>query len=165
MDDNLREAMDRAYAALDARRKDILRHVKDSGPARPLTYGYFAGHYWPDGRGDYRMDRFPIPVISLEGLCDIEIDFEFTGITAKLPKQAAIGLDHAVFEEMAYTVYGVEDYQTDYKSLEESPDILPKRLKNSREAAFFYSFLLAGDGNLEQIPALVMKLEQLGFYY
>ena len=49
-------------------------------------------------------------------------------------------LDHAVFEGMAYTVYGVEDYQTDYKSLEESSDILPKRLKNSREAAFSILF-------------------------
>lgn len=165
MDDKLREAMNAAYAALDKRAKDILNALKASGLKRLLSYGYYAGHNWPDAAGGYQMDHYPIPVITVQDLCDIEIDFAHTSITAKQSKEAALRLDDSAFQGMRFAVYGLEDFQTDYKKAKESPDVLPERLKNSGETAFFYSFLFSGDVDKAQLLATVKRLEGLGFFY
>ncbi len=164
MNNNLREAMNAAYVALDKRGKDILRLLKVSCSSRPLSCGYFAGHYWPVGKEGYQMDQFPIPVVTVEGLCDIEIDLEFTGITAKLSKQALMSLDHAMFNDIPYTVYGVMDFEKIFKGLGETPECLAERIQTSDETAFFYSFLFSADMSQEQILTMIKNLEQLKLY-
>ena len=39
-----------------------------------VTSGFYNGHYHKNAAGLYQADTYPIPVISVMGLCDLEID-------------------------------------------------------------------------------------------
>lgn len=159
-----KEMLDAAYAPLDQRAKNILQFLKDAGFSR-LSYGYFAGHSWADETGQYHRDDFPIPVITVKGLCDIELDFEHTSVTAKLTKSAALSLDDTALQDMRFIMYGVEDFQREFKKEAESIAVALDQLKNCGEEELFFSFLFPDDVEQEEILLALKKLSRLGFYY
>lgn len=104
-----------------------------------------AGHYWTNVDGEYRRDEFPIPVVTVPGLCDIEVDLDRTGVTAKLPTPTAVALDCSPFAGTRFTVYGITDFLVDHKRVDEGPDVLASRLRDRDEAEVFFSFELPID--------------------
>lgn len=47
-------------------------------------YGWYNGHYSKNQSGQYVMDYFPIPVVSVKGFCDIEIGIGQITVSTKL---------------------------------------------------------------------------------
>ena len=54
--------------------------------SRPAELRYYSGHYTKNSVGIYEADAFPIPVLSIKGLCDVEFHIDQIQVTTKLKK-------------------------------------------------------------------------------
>lgn len=105
------EALDCLYAGLCQRRERLQKALETLG--LPVEAGWYNGHYYKNEQGAYRLAHYPIPVISVSGLCDVELNLDCVSLSTKLTRARALEYP---FEKLpaGFEVYGVEDYLTDY---------------------------------------------------
>lgn len=127
--------------------------------------GYFNGHYHLNEAGTYQMDRFPIPVISVADLCDIEIDLERTSVTTKLTKDNAVRFDYQRLAGKAFEAYGVEDYLADYYAQGDSIETLIGNIVQSKEDNIGFSFYFERNADVKEVTDFVAFLGAQGFFY
>lgn len=71
-------------------------------------------HYYKNDDGDWSRASYPVPVISIKGYCDIEIQFEAITVSAKLKRGTALEYSYDKIMKYEYEAYGVEDYLADF---------------------------------------------------
>lgn len=129
-----------------------------------LRRGYFGGHYRKNARGEYERDFYPIPEIELRGLCDIEVGFFETGVTAKLQKKRLADFDAGVLAPYRFTVSGVEEWEIDFGDQSDFAAAV-KNAENSMETELFFCFTLDAEAGGAEIAELVRRIKESGFYY
>ena len=135
---NNREELNQLYSPLDDQMRTLFS-LLTGWHGRQVTHGWFNGHYHRDAAGTYQKDVYPIPVISIMGLCDIEIDMDGITITSKLSKEQLQAMDWSNLKGAPFEVYGAEDYLTDYGTEQDAQELL-SRVVHSSEKEFFVSF-------------------------
>lgn len=128
----------------------------------PVTFGFFNGHYRRTENG-YRMDVFPIPEVTVTGLCDIEISFDGICVSTKLTRQAALRYDYSKLADYSFEAFGVVDYLTDFYLPGDSMDSFFSRIQGSHESEIGFSFRFPLDS--KALPDFPGFLQQEGFYY
>lgn len=160
----LRDELNSLYRPLDQKAREfIASFVKLHGGFR-VTSGFFNGHSHKNEAGNYQEDAYPIPVISVMGLCDIEIDFDAITFTAKLKKGQITDFDWRKLGGVPFEVYGVEDYLCDYGNSQDAAQIKGV-VSSSKETEFFVTFSFPTDTNGEQALRFLRTLQKYGFYY
>ena len=53
---------------------------------------YYSGHHRKSTDGTPRIDYFPLPVITVDGFCDVVIDLDCVTVNSKLRREAAFAL-------------------------------------------------------------------------
>lgn len=159
-----RDALNRIYEPLIFRLQDLVAGLKMCGEFK-ISSGFFNNHSYKNEAGEYAADCFPIPVVSVEELCDIEIDIEGICITSKLTKENALTFDYSKVQCPRLEIYGVEDYLTDYYvSGDNLLDALQK-IKECSEQELFYSFYYSGSVETKEICENVKCLGKDKFFY
>lgn len=123
-------------------------------------WDFFGGHFYRDEKGGFAEDTQDIPVISLPGLCDIELGRRGIDVSAKLTRETALEFDYSVFGG-DFEAYGVEDWLSDYYHTGASIETLRENIVRSSEREVFFSFRV----EQEKLPEFVKKIKALGFYY
>ena len=156
--------LNQIYRPLDVKlNKLILKLTKLHGGFK-LTSGFYNGSYHKNSDGLYSEDAYPIPVISVERLCDIEIDFDGITVTTKLSKDQIAAFDWGSLGDVHFEVHGVKDYLTDYGNEQDAAQIKSSIL-SAEETEFFISFLLTSDTDDEEIMKFLRVLQKNHFYY
>ncbi|MDE5597728.1 MAG: hypothetical protein K2J04_07840 [Lachnospiraceae bacterium] len=55
-----------------------------------LESSWYNGHYHRNEAGEWSRESYTIPVISVNGLCDIEIQFDKVSVSTKLKRDRAL---------------------------------------------------------------------------
>ena len=160
-----REDLNEIYKKLESKMHDITALLTSLHNGFDFTCGYFNGHYHKDANGKYVMDYFPIPVITVNGLCDIEIDFEKISISTKLEREEALKYEYEKLSEYVFEAYGVEGYLDDFYVEGNTYAELVKNIENSAEKEIGFSFMFSGDVAAEEICKAVKFLRKEGFFY
>lgn len=160
--DETRDLLNQIYAPLDTRRAQLTAALKERGFSP--EWGFFNGHCWETSPGTYTMDHFPIPVITVPGLCDIELDLERVSVSAKLRRADALARSFAPLREYPFEAYGVEDYLATYYREGSTLDEMRKAIGQSKENEIGFSFLLPPSAGGDTVAALVQLLRREGFY-
>ncbi len=126
---------------------------------------FYNGHYRKNERGGYEIEYFPIPVVSLEGVCDIEIGFDEISVTAKLTRDMAASFDFERLKGYRFEVYGVQNCLDDFYTEGDGVGMIPKRVAESGESEVFLSFSLKAGADAGKVCELVGFLKREGFYY
>lgn len=155
--------LNQLYRCLDERCTALTSALRAA--SSPAAYAYYNGHYRKNDAGSYEMDYFPIPVISVDGLCDLEINLDAVSISAKLKRKHALLFDYTKLARFRFEVYGVEDYLADFYGEGMSFDELRSNLDTSDEAEIGFSLYFAADTAPSVIVEAVQFLQQEGFYY
>lgn len=129
----------------------------------PIQMGWFNGHYTIDDHGGLKMDYYPIPVISIMGLCDLELDQNQINLTSKLSRQQALNFDYSLLTSWPYTVYPVEDFLLTLDA--SNPDRLRTAIQANPEDEFAVSICLPSDIVPEDLISFLTQLDDWGFYY
>lgn len=105
------------------------------------SMGFYNGHYSKNEEGNYQMEFFPIPVISITDCCDIEIGIDMISISTKLSRRDAEAFDYSLLEKYDFEAYGVENYLEDYYSKGSAIDDFIHKIKESNEQNIGFSFI------------------------
>jgi len=160
-----REDLNEIYKKLESKMHDITALLTSLHNGFDFTCGYFNGHYHKDANGKYVMDYFPIPVITVNGLCDIEIDLEKISISTKLEREEALKYEYEKLSEYVFEAYGVEGYLDDFYVEGNTYAELVKNIENSKEKEIGFSFMFSGDVGVEEVYKAVKFLRKEGFFY
>lgn len=130
-----------------------------------LESGWYNGHYHKDNNGNWYRESYPIPVISVRGFCDIEIQFEKISVSTKLKRDAALTCSFEKFAGYELEAYGVGDYIADFhhtgRTVQEMKENIRTCAENEIEFSFVFPFEIVG----KQIFEFVKLLRREGFYY
>ncbi len=162
--EGMREQLNRLYRSLDERAHEFVIEMTKLHGDFKIESGFYNGHYHKNSEGNYQPDSYPIPVIGVKGLCDIEIDFDGNSITSKLSKEQIISFDWSILEKVRFEVYGVNDFLRDYGD-DRSAGEISGSVQNSEEKEFFVSFYYPVSESGENVLKLLRKLQKNGFYY
>lgn len=164
MAENTRESLNQLYRPLDEKLHELIAKLSKLHGGFAVTSGFYNGHYHKNVDGLYQADAYPIPVISVMGLCDIEIDFDGITVTTKLSKDQITAFDWNTLGDACFEVYGVEDYLSDYGNEQVAGQIEDNLLSND-EKEFFVSFSLPSAIGGEEIMRFLRTLQKNHFYY
>lgn len=110
------------------------------------------------------MDYYPIPVISVKGLCDVEISFDGISVTAKKKRKDVLNSSFAKLKGYSFEVFGVEDYlHTVYRDGMTIAEMKGTSCSEEREIVFCFSLPWDIDG--EAMYGFAKLLRQEEFYY
>ena len=161
MKDSDRDYLNSLFAPLEFKSSCILSRFVAG--AIPAVARWYSGHYSKDDSGEYREDLFPIPVISVKGLCDLEIGFDQISVSAKKRRKDALAYDFGRIP-VPFQVYGVKNYLADYYLPGMTPEQLRENLKNSGEAEIGVSFPFPFETEPETLFRFAELLKREGFY-
>ena len=126
--------------------------------------GFYHGHYSKNDEGNYEMEYYPIPVISIIDYCDIEVGIDKLSISAKLSKVEAEVFDYSLLEKYEFEAYGVEHYLDDFYLKGSTIDEFINRVKVSNEQEIGFSFIF-DDLDEDGVYAFVEFLIRNKFFY
>lgn len=96
--------------------------------------GWYNGHYQKNADGKWVRNAYPIPVIAVKGLCDIEIQFDRISVSTKRKRDAVLAYSFDKLMDYEFEAYGVEDYLSDYYHPGQTVGDLKENIKASDEA-------------------------------
>lgn len=127
--------------------------------------GYYSGHYHKAADGQYVMDNYPIPVVSVKGYCDIEIDLDSISVSTKLKRTDALKYDYTKLRGYSFEAYGVESYLDDYYHEGQTVHDLISNIEKCDEKEIGFAFRFGFDVEKERIFEFVKFLRRSHFYY
>lgn len=158
------QLLNQLYRPMEETRSQLVSTLRAQGI--PLSSGYYNGHYFQkDTAGSYVKDDYPIPVISAQGLWDMEIDFRGISISTKLSRAQALAYDYSRLAPYPFEAFGVADYLLELYTPGMSFDDLRSHIHASAETEIGFSFPLSPTADIEDILHLVALLSSEGFYY
>lgn len=124
------ESLNSIYKSLYDHTKSIVNELKNNN--YKCEWGYFGQHYirYND---NWLLEHFPIPVIDVNGICDIGIDLEHIFIEYKILKQTALKYNFNKLTKYNFEVYGVKNYLNDFYNAEMDLNSIKKRIIDSEE--------------------------------
>lgn len=162
--DDVIKCIDAAYQLLEAKQREILQGL--SCPASEIESGWYNGHYCrKSDDGAWIRDAYPIPVIGVKGLCDMEIQFDRIWVSTKLGRETALRYSYDKLNGYTFEAYGVEGYLKDFYHEGQTWRELLDAISASDEKEIGFSFIFpfeVADGKLRE---LVEMLRREGFYY
>ena len=129
------------YTPLSRRASRLCQDLADAGyAARWDWYGLHAALI----DGGYQTEQFPIPVVVVDGLCDVGFDLDRIFLGFQLSRAAALAFDYRQLPDH-FEVYGTEDYLHDLYHLGMDLDGIPRRIEHSSERAVGVQLTFSSD--------------------
>lgn len=152
-----------AYHSLESKQAELVCAL--SHRIFEVVSGWYNGHYHKDEHEKWVRESYPIPVIDVKGLCDIEIPFDKITISTKLKRNAALEYSFKKFAGCEFEAYGVDDYLTDFYHPGQTVQDLKENIRGCDEKEIGFSFVFPFEVDGKQIFEFVKLLRREGFYY
>jgi len=160
-----RDELNDIYRKLENRMHRIVALFTSLHKGFDCSCGYYSGHYHKNAEGKYVMNFFPIPVVTVKGLCDIEIDLDKVSVSTKLRREVALNYSYEKLSDYEFEAYGVDEYLDDFYVKGNSYSELVDNIARSKEIEIGFSFLFSEDVGAEEIYKCVKFLRTEGFFY
>ena len=152
-----------AYCHLETKKAEIVHALWQK--IFELESGWYNGHYHKDKDGEWSRESYPIPVISVNGLCDIEIQFDKVSVSTKMKRDKALGYSFEKFVQYEFEAYGVDDYLADFYHEGQTVNEMKEDIRTSDETDIGFSFAFPFDIDEKQIFEFAKLLRREGFFY
>lgn len=163
MDKQILNEINTAYHRLELKQAELVRAL--SHRIFELESGWYNGHYQKDETGNWFRESYPIPVLGVKGLCDIEIPFDKISVSTKLKRNAALAYPFEEFVGYEFEAYGVDDYLADLYHSGQTMQDLQENIRACDEREIGFSFVFPFDVDGKQVFEFVKLLRREGFYY
>ena len=160
-----RDELNEIYKKLENRMHKIVAPFTSLHKGFDFSCGYYSGHYHKNAEGKYAMDFFPIPVVTVKGLCDIEIDLDKVSVSTKLKREVTLNYSYEKLSDYEFEAYGVDGYWDDFYVKGNTYAELVENITRSKEKEIGFSFLFSRDVEADVIYKCVRLLRKEGFFY
>jgi len=164
MDRETKERLNDLYRPIVQRARLLGKMLRAAG-LPDTTFGFFNGHYAKNDAGDFVMEWFPIPVLSVPAVCDVEFALDHIGITAKLKRVEALSFDFGRLAGHRYQVYGAVDYLSDFGDETRSAADIRKAVSGSPETDIAVSFTFEAETEPVVLLDFIQAIRSMGFFY
>lgn len=130
-----------------------------------IESGWYNSHYHKNEDDEWSRESYPIPVISVNSFCDVEIHFDKITVSAKLKRHAALAYSFEKMKDYRFEAYGVEDYLEDFYHEGQTLQNLKENIHACHEKEIGFSFIFPFEIDGRQIFEFVKLLRREGFYY
>lgn len=122
---------------------------------------YCSHHYRRETDGTCRRNCYPIPLITVNGYCEIEVDFYQILVSTKLQTSSAVNYPYDRLSKYVFEVYDADDYETAYYLPGMTFDGLKETLRKckTKEVGFSFIFDHSLDGNTVYEFAKLLRRE------
>jgi len=103
-----------------------------------------------------------LPVITVEGVCRVEVSVDGAGVLARMKKEDALAFDFSGVDGVDFEAYGMKSMFEDLCAVGESVDDMKTKIARSRETEIGFTFY-PGDSD-EAVVRLVNMLRESAFY-
>lgn len=163
MNKELRNEINRTYDRLEMKQAEIVCALFHR--IFKLESGWYNGHYHKGDNDHWIRESYPIPVISVNGFCDIEIQFDKISVSTKLKRSTVLTYSFEKFTGYEFEVYGVEDYLADFYHAGQTIQEMKDNICACDEKEIGLSFLFPFEIDGKEIFEFVKLLRSEGFYY
>lgn len=130
-----------------------------------IKSGWYNGHYHKGENGNWCRESYPIPVVEVEGFCDIEISFDKITVSTKLKRPKALEYSYDKVSQYAFESFGVDDYLCDFYNSGMTIEELKANISRSNEKEIGFAFCFPFDVDGKEMFEFVKLLRREGFYY
>lgn len=125
-----------------------------------LENGWYSGHYRKNEKGNWQSMAYPIPVISVQGICEIEIHFDQIIITARLDREDALLYAAGKLAGYTFKIYGADAPFREFYSSDQPRDRIKQTIAASDEKVFTFSFEFPFETETEDFVQSVKQLRR-----
>ena len=177
VNDTFKANLNEFYTALTAKAQSLMKSLMPLVDSTLLmSMSYVIKHYirnmykhkepTPDNAARYSEDNYPIPVIRLSDLCEVEIYTDVISVFTRLKYDQVKKLDFSRLAGYDFEVYGYDsgqliDFSDGDATVQETKDNI---LNSSTEVADFY-FDFPFDCGEDEILKLTTLLHDEGFFF
>ena len=104
-------------------------------------------------------------MINVRGLCDVEIQFDTLGVSAKLTRETALECAFEAAQGVPFEACGVEDYLADYYRSGQPIETLRESVRASDEREIGFAFTLPLETDGARLASFLRALRGEGFFY
>lgn len=126
---------------------------------------YYSWHHRKSTDGSPRIDHFPLPVITVDGFCDVVIDLDCVTVNSKLRRETALAFTYEQLGVYEFEVCGEDDDTIYHHHLHADTAPVRDAILKSREKNLGFSFRFNFDIDGDTIYEFVKLLRRNGFFY
>ncbi len=152
-----------AYSVLEMKRVQIIHALFNR--ISEVSSGWYNGHYHESADGEWCMDSYPLSVVTVKGICDIEIDFNTVSVSTKLKRERALKYSYDKISRYDFEAYGVEDYLQTFYEPGNTIEEMKSNISRGAEKEIGFAFSFDFDVDEKTIFEFVKLLQMEGFYY
>ncbi len=159
--------MDRMYSLVDRKQKELALTLEKDRYRCKLAWYNNEYNYAYDGEGE-AVILHPIPVISIDGVCQIQILFDKINVAALIRPKNALSCDYGVLQRYSFRVRDESmDYRSEYYNSGNCQDIteLMEKIVGCGKRCLAFVFTLPLETNGESMSELVSLLRRERFFY
>lgn len=161
--DSKETLIDSVYSTLESKCLEIMNKLTPAHPG--VSFGWYNGHYHKNQRKEWVREAYPIPVIELKGVCDIEVSLDKITVSTKLNRADAINFDFNKFEGYKFEAYGVNDYLKDFYTEDCTFEDMKNSIISSTEEEIGFSVSFPFGVSITKVSRLVDLILNEKFYY
>lgn len=158
-----KQRMNEIYSTLCGKRAQLCQGLTHR--SLEVSWGFYNGHQHEAPDGGWQMDYYPIPVISVKGLCDVEISLDEVSVTTKKRREDALAYSFEKFCAYPFEAFGVEGYLDTFYRDGAAIDEMKANIAHSEEVEIGFCFSFPWDVNGDEMYEFARLLRQEGFYY
>lgn len=159
-----RKELNEMYSCLRARCTQMMESLNHRAFAS--EWGWYGGHYYRNEEGEYERAEYPIPVISVKGLCDVEISLDQVTVSTKRRRLDTLEYSFEKFEGVPFECFSIENYLgEDYFNAQTSMEEFRTKMEKSQETALGFSFLFGFDTDADSLYQFAKLLRREGFFH
>ena len=177
LDSGFKARLNELYSTLTAKSQNLMKALMPLvHPGLLMSMSYVIKHYirnmykrretTPENATSCSEDNYPIPVIRLSDLCEVETYTDVISVFTRLRRRDVESFDFSLLSGYGFEAYGYDSGQLiDFSdSGGELSGIKDNILKSNTEVADFY-FDFPFDADENDISALVTLLHNSGFFF
>jgi len=130
--------MDSNFQLLNIIYEPVYKYIQSFLKVLTLQEGYeckwgFYNNHSIKKDGVWETEYYPIPVISINDLCDIGFDIDRTFVECKMKREKALEFQWELLLDYRFEVYGMEEYLKDFYNESLSMESISLKIKESME--------------------------------
>lgn len=161
--DDFMEAVNATYYRLEMKQAQIAQALFHR--IFEVESGWYSGHYHKGANGNWVRESYPIPVVEVKGLCDIEISFDKISVSTKFKRAKALEYSYDKISKYSFEAFGVDDYLCDFYGSGMTFEELKVNISRSEETEIGFTFYFPFEVEGKVIFEFVKLLRREGFYY
>ena len=126
---------------------------------------YYSGHHRKSTDGSHRIDYFPLPVITVDGFCDVVIDLDCVTVNSNLRRENALAFAYEQLGAYEFDICGEDDDAIYHHHPHVDTAPIREVVLKSSEKNFKFSFRFDFDIDGDTMYEFVKLLRRKGFFY